>query len=31
MKKFFRQIDRNQDGFLSPGEFGLPGVTILRW
>ena len=22
-------MDRNQDGFLNPEEFGLPGLTIL--
>jgi Ca2+-binding EF-hand superfamily protein len=30
-EKAFRQLDRNSDSFLNREEFGLPGLTILRW
>ena len=30
-EKAFRQMDRNSDSFLNREEFGLPGLTILRW
>ena len=30
-EKAFRRMDRNSDSFLNREEFGLPGLTILRW
>lgn len=30
-ERAFRQLDRNSDGFLGREEFGLPGLTIMRW
>lgn len=30
-KKFFDLYDRNGNGYLEPGEFHAPGITIFKW